>query len=218
MTPSPILTPTCCATISGAIVDMRYPSACPDGQLSLLDIAQSLAETNRYNGHCSRPLSVAEHSLLVCDILEREFAINRPGPLLAALLHDAHEAYTGDCPAPVKRALGSTWRDFEQGWADRVLTRFGVLRLARQFSSLIRHSDVMALATETRDLRPAAPQISDPAPLGWVNLADGAREAMSWQDWREAFLERFSELHTAYQIEREEAAEAAQQALAKAAA
>ena len=46
------------------------------GHITALDIAWSLAQTNRFSGRCIRPYSVAEHSLLVCEILERDMGLN----------------------------------------------------------------------------------------------------------------------------------------------
>lgn len=65
-----------------------------------LDIAHSLALQCRYGGHCPRFLSVAEHSLLVAEVVARE----HPELALAALLHDAGEL-VGDFPSPLKKLL-----------------------------------------------------------------------------------------------------------------
>lgn len=68
------------------------------------DVAQSLAFTNRYNGHTVIPVSVAQHSLIVVQLL-REKGVTSRTTLLQGLVHDAPEAYTGDCISPLKALL-----------------------------------------------------------------------------------------------------------------
>ncbi len=78
----------------------------PDMSLVLIeDIAHGLSYTCRWNGHTRTYYSVAEHSI---GVMERYEAYARPRGVytkkgsLAALLHDAEEAYWGDIPSPIK--------------------------------------------------------------------------------------------------------------------
>ena len=188
-------------TATGAEVDLRRTMA---KDISALDIAAALPKINRFTGHTVRPYSVAEHSLLVCELAAREFAVKLPQALLAALLHDAHEAYCGDVSTPAKRVLGWAWTDLEQPIENTVLQRFGVLRAARQWASIIKQCDLLALAIERRDLMPAAGVGSRPwaalegiqAP-GYINLMEGHHVEYTWADWRDLFVERLGELHYA---------------------
>jgi len=116
----------------------------------LPDIAHSLAQICRFGGHCKRHYSVAEHSLFVAEIL-RSRGIPAPGQL-AGLLHDAHEAYCGDMPTPIKRALGEPWREFESGVENAVHVALGVRDLMNTWQTSVHDADLSALVTEIRAL------------------------------------------------------------------
>lgn len=79
---------------SGRHFDLANPEA---SEISIDDIAHGLAHTCRYAGQCDGFYSVAEHSVLVSQVVEHS--------RLAALFHDAAEAFIGDMPQPLKRLL-----------------------------------------------------------------------------------------------------------------
>lgn len=64
------------------------------------EIAHALSMQCRYTGHTSRFYSVAEHSILVANILQLEGKDAFEG-----LMHDATEAYLSDIAAPWKAML-----------------------------------------------------------------------------------------------------------------
>jgi 5'-deoxynucleotidase YfbR-like HD superfamily hydrolase len=169
------------------------------------DIAHSLAQINRFTGAAVRPYSVAEHSLLVVEIMERELHITEPRVLLAGLLHDGHEAYISDLSTPMKDALDamaavegrqSDWDRLEARHADLLRERFGLTATFERHGSVIKDADLVALSTEWVHLMPATaalPQTIESHPAAeWVELA--SRAAMTWHDWRDAWLDRFEEL------------------------
>jgi uncharacterized protein len=183
-------------TVTGAQVDLRLMEK---KSLSLLDIAHALAKLDRFTGHCTRPYSVAEHSLLVAEIMERELQIHDPAALLAGLMHDAHEAYIGDLSTPLKQLLGAPWALEEARIQQAVLARFGLVSAYYRHERDIKRADLIALATERRDLMPpggpAWPAIENVAPIEhrWQRL--NAPTAMHWKDWREEFVQRFGDLY-----------------------
>jgi hypothetical protein len=183
-------------TATGAQVDLRFIAA---ESISVLDIAHHLAQINRYCGACSRPYSVAEHSLLVCEILEREAGITDPSILQAALMHDAHEAYTQDLSTPMKQLVGEAWHREEERVQHAVLKRFKLLAAYAAARERITRADLVALVTERRALLPAGdamwPAEFTYRPAPWAELA--SRSAFTWQDWRDCFIERFGELQYA---------------------
>ncbi len=75
-------------------------------EVHLADIAHALANTCRFTGHCRQFYSVAQHAVLVANLVERL----APELALAALHHDDAEAYLADVAHPVKRFL---WFDAE---------------------------------------------------------------------------------------------------------
>jgi hypothetical protein len=188
-------------TATGAQFDLLHADP---ASISVLDIAAALAKINRFNGHTSRPYSVAEHSLYVCQVMEREHGITNPTALMCGLMHDAHEAYTTDMPSPAKQAIdmltGGGWRRFEAGVQAQVLLRFNLRDAMRVWQGLVHRADLVLLATERRDLLP-------PAGPAWEVLAGvpTSREIKlthpagnnGWQEWRDLFIERFGELHEA---------------------
>ena len=62
------------------------------------EIAAALSKQCRFMGHTDRFYSVAEHCVLVADLMDY-FELGDP---LEGLLHDAHEAYCVDIASPLK--------------------------------------------------------------------------------------------------------------------
>lgn len=156
----------------------------------LADVAHSLALQCRFNGHVREFYSVAQHSVIVSEIVPRELA--RFG-----LLHDAAETFTGDLVKPVKDVLRQRYGDrgfqlLERKIRVAILIRFGVPFPAPDELATVKAADRVALATERRDL------MSPPAQT-WESIEDVeplARRIIPWQ-WEEAqvrFLERFAEI------------------------
>ena len=163
--------------------------------IAIADIAHHLACVNRYTGAARRPLSVAEHSLFVVELLKFD-GVTDPRILLLGLLHDAHEAYTNDLATPMKTMLGSPWATVEHRVQHAILAKFGLLATNAAWHDIVKHADTQALVTERHQLLPAtgprwpAQDVCEPA--AWWNFDD--RAGMGWQDWRRAFLDAFEEL------------------------
>ncbi|WP_411386959.1 phosphohydrolase [Pseudomonas sp. MPB03] len=134
-------------THTGKRFDLFEPDA---DMIDPRDIAHSLAHLCRFNGHTREFYSVAQHSCLVADLVPAEHK-------LAALLHDATEAYLGDMTRPLKE-----WMPYYRGFEDviwgRVCERFG---LEIDLPSSVHQADLIALATERRDLIPPDPATWD---------------------------------------------------------
>ena len=89
---------------SGGILDLADPDP---ALINFGDIITSLSRQARYNGQGRFFYSVAEHSLMVCQlVMQRHPCRQNIGLWMAALLHDAHEAYIGDITKPMQALLG----------------------------------------------------------------------------------------------------------------
>lgn len=190
-------------TATGTAFDLQFIR---HDTIDLLDIAHHLAQINRYTGAASRPYSVAEHSLLACEILERERGVRDPLVLQACLMHDAHEAYIGDISSPLKQMLrlvvGDALKAFEARVQRHVLHRFDLMIPYINAERDIHWADMTALVTERKQLLPERGPLwqaeSTHEAVDWADLASQAR--FDWQDWRRAFVDRFGELTYAAQL------------------
>lgn len=177
---------------------VRYDEHAP----RIEEIAHALAQINRYTGHAARPYSVAEHSLLVCDIVRSQgLGVHAQ---MAALLHDAHEAYVGDVATPIKQVLGSAWHALEAEHEAMVHRAFCIRTAQPAFRAAIKRADLIALATERRDLlpRPAEaspwPVLDTPGaevkPIESIDLMAPSRVLRTWTRNRDDFAVRFHTL------------------------
>ena len=161
---------------SGYVFDLMAPDATG---LPISDIALCLASQPRWGGAARPWYSVAEHSVMVSYLVPESFAYD-------ALMHDCEE-FLGDWPSPVKVLLG---RDF-------IKQRMGPIKnaLRRRFgfhdeNQLIKHADLVSMATELRDLLP-------PAWMDWGHLPDPHPEKIIPVGPERAyalFLQRFEQL------------------------
>jgi len=182
-------------TANGSVVNLRTMER---DSIRLLDIAQHLAQINRFTGACCRPESVAEHSLFVCQLME-EAGIRDPSALLAGLMHDAHEAYTSDLSSPMKELIGEAWAKEERRIQISVLDRFGLVGAFQVWHAEIKHADTVALSTERTQLLPPVgpiwPATTSHPPVTWRRFDQSA--TFTWRDWRDTFVEKFGELNFA---------------------
>jgi hypothetical protein len=97
----------------------------PDPNLiDIEDVATSLGNLCRFNGLCDEFYSIAEHSINVAKLLEI-YGHDR-SIVLAGLLHDSAEFVTGDCITPLKKYLGSRFKNVEHNVEKAICKRFGV--------------------------------------------------------------------------------------------
>ena len=143
------------------------------------DIAQSLSLICRFNGHICDFYSVAQHSVHVSYLCDKENA-------LWGLLHDASEAYLADIPRPIKSLLPG-YKDREKQVMEGICNKFGLPIVEPPD---VKTADNVMLATEMRDLMPNMDESPPdcPEPEEW-NI-----EPWHFDAAKKIFLQRFDEL------------------------
>lgn len=101
-------------TWTGKLFDVTNPK--PD-LICIEDIAHALSNLCRFGGHTEQFFSVAEHSVWVAQNVRHKHK-------LAALLHDASEAYLVDIPTPIKKLLPDYYR-WEYRLMEVIAEKFG---------------------------------------------------------------------------------------------
>ncbi|NNU79267.1 HD family hydrolase [Halovulum dunhuangense] len=111
--------------LSGRRLDLLNPAPL---DIEIEDIAHGLSFVARWNGQTRGefPYSVAEHSLLVEELMELVAPKLSLRWRLAALLHDAPEYVIGDMISPVKAAVGPDYKAMDARLAAAVHLRFGL--------------------------------------------------------------------------------------------
>lgn len=186
--------PVWCGISSGQLIDLNCPESCT---IDIRDIAHSLANINRFNGHLRHQITVARHSVYVSDLVPETLR-------LAALLHDAHEAYLGDIVRPVKSFLlaqhcGNV-NELEDWWQECIWSAFGHLPLDASEKQTICEADDLQLAREMASLAPPG-AFRDRGVQDLKNLGHGPESQIFPEygrprDDEKMFLARFQELFT----------------------
>ncbi len=101
---------------SGKLISLKEPL--PE-MIDKTDIATGLSMIPRFGGQLPFHYSVAQHSVLVWYLAPHNLK-------LAALLHDAPEAYLGDVIKPLKIMLGKTYENIETMFLNTIFTHFGL--------------------------------------------------------------------------------------------
>jgi 5'-deoxynucleotidase YfbR-like HD superfamily hydrolase len=127
--------------LSGRRLDLLDPSPM---DIEIEDIAHGLARVARWNGQTigEHAFSVAQHSVVVEEIVAHIQPDVEPRWRLAALLHDASEYVIGDMISPFKAALGVNYKDFEERLENAIHVRFGLpARTPAPIKALIKRAD-----------------------------------------------------------------------------
>ncbi|MCR5880018.1 HD family hydrolase [Phenylobacterium sp. J367] len=158
--------------LSGRRLDLLDPSPM---DIEIEDIAHGLARVARWNGQTvgEHAFSVAQHSIVVEEIMAHIQPDLEPRWRLAGLLHDASEYVIGDMISPFKAALGVDYKTFEERLENAIHIRFGLpAKTPLAIKKLIKQADRACAYFEATQLagfgREEALEIFDSPPEGYL--------------------------------------------------
>jgi len=138
--------------LSGRRLDLLDPSPL---DIEIEDIAHGLARVARWNGQTSgdHAFSVAQHCVLVENIVAQLKPRAARALRLAALLHDAAEYVIGDLISPFKAAVGLDYKAFELRLARAIHIRFGLPPdMSPDEAAIVKRADRIAAFLEATQL------------------------------------------------------------------
>lgn len=132
---------------------MWWPQDPHPEDVDILDIAHALSQQCRFNGMSSEFYSVAQHSVIVSDLVRID-----TNDLMAAyvgLLHDAAEAYVGDLIKPIKIHL-SNFQDLEELNLQVIMESLGAPDF-HTYDGVVKKWDIAAICAERIYFMPKPP-------------------------------------------------------------
>ncbi|WP_415080630.1 hydrolase [Labrys sp. (in: a-proteobacteria)] len=184
--------------LSGRRLDLLDPSPL---DIEIEDIAHGLARVARWNGQTSGDaiFSVAQHSVLVLDVLDAMEPAQSDAVRLMVLLHDAPEYVIGDMISPFKAVIGESYKSVEARLLGAIHLRFGLPTAPPPaIKALTKKADTVAAFLEATQLAGFGIEEScrifgDPRPL--PRPMDQTRLVpLPAAEAQQAFLERFAQI------------------------
>lgn len=184
--------------LSGRRLDLLDPSPF---DVEIEDIAHGLARVSRWNGQTrgAYPFSVAQHSLVVEDVVLRFEPGLSARDRLAVLLHDAPEYVIGDMISPFKAVMGGAYKEVERRLQTAIHLRFGLPpSLPETLKKLIKKADLISAYFEAVEL--AGFSIEEATRI--FGRPKGFPDCYGLEPWPTAeaqarYLERFAEVEAA---------------------
>ncbi|MGE6696090.1 YfbR-like 5'-deoxynucleotidase [Hyphomonas sp. NPDC076900] len=187
--------------LSGRRLDLAHPSPM---DVEIEDIAHGLARVARWNGQTrgEHAFSVAEHSVVVEQIVRKLEPGLGPDAWLTALLHDSPEYVIGDMISPFKALLGESYKDIEARLQEAIHIRFGLKPVTPvKLKKLIKKADHICAWFEATQLAGFSEAESD----GFFGHPPGGMKyrlkPLSAPDAQKAFLKRFGDIQAALAAE-----------------
>ena len=160
----------------GVLLDLNDPDP---SLIKIKDIGWALAQNLRFNGHTSRPYSVAMHCIHMSEVVPDHLR-------KAAFLHDASEAYMGDLITPIKQHF-PLYAEIEDRLIKVIFDMYGV---PFEHLEAIGSWDRRCACAEAMELMGAPAWAAQAAPLDFLPIFPAAA---SWYV-RQWYFARFTEL------------------------
>jgi hypothetical protein len=138
--------------LSGRRLDLLDPSPL---DVEIEDIAHGLSRVARWNGQTAGPIAytVAQHSVLVEQLVAKLDPDIPQRWRLAALLHDAPEYVIGDMITPFKAIIGPGYKEIDARLIHAIHIRFGLPgALPAKIEALIKRADRISAYLEATQL------------------------------------------------------------------
>ena len=147
----------CMSTYSGLEFNFIDPQV---DQINIFDIARGLSNRGHFGGQTDQFFSIAQHSLLVVDLMPSRFR-NSHVMGMVALLHDASEAYTGDMIKPLKNLLPE-FKKIEDKIMEVIFQKFDLpiksLELVKKYDLLAQEAEYNTFFNRSNSLNYLKPE------------------------------------------------------------
>lgn len=179
-------------TYSGKRFDLLDPRI---EDVDVIHVAHSLSGCNRFVASLGEHYSVAQHSLMVADLVAWKTDDGCGGDsrlVYEALMHDAAEAYTGDISRPLKNVLAMS--DEVAALLRRIESVVAVaFAVPYPHSDAVRWADNIACAIEARDGFLGGPVDNWHSCLGEIPPGWSIERVLDPIEAETQFLSRYSE-------------------------
>lgn len=164
----------------------HYYDPHPD-QLHIDDIAHALSNNCRFNGHTREFYSVAQHSVIVAELVE----LIDPEHAACGLMHDAPEAVVSDVPKPFKESISHAFGPVEDAVWKTVAEKYG---LPPEMPKAVKTADFQALLLEKSQLLPVHVEWPGVTEEMYLSLPKYVIEPVGPDESKAMFMDKFNEL------------------------
>lgn len=194
-----------------------YPADLRADQIDFESVVEGISKQPRFGGQTNGCLyTVGEHSLRVAALMAAAGWGDSPSAMLAALLHDAAEAYIGDQAKPIKLTLPD-YQELESRMQQAIWTHFD-LTPSPEVMAAIKYWDTRIVLTEAMSLFRESPEWVEDflrvgvEPIGqdvwrradWACISPAS--CLGWEDVKYEFTKEYNRLLNLRRVERVRAA------------
>lgn len=193
ISPGSVMDPTI-NTVDGKLFSYK---AMNFGDLTIEGMASALAKICRFGGHCTEFYSVAEHCVIVSNLVPRSIA-------LLGLIHDLHECVMGDMPSPLK-SISPEYKALEKKAAKALQDVLCTWPMYPVDHRVVKKADTLLYLAEREKIMPQLPldhpehgYIPLPPPgtpdAHTLEVAKSRIRCLDWRAARDLYLARWTEL------------------------